>query len=69
MREAGTLRIPCPFNVAIVLTVKALEARARYRAESPKIDEAARSKPPRAARNGLSAAVHRSEWYLIVLCN
>jgi 2-dehydropantoate 2-reductase len=41
LREAAALGIPCPFNEAIVLTVKSLEARAKYRAESPEIDEAA----------------------------
>jgi 2-dehydropantoate 2-reductase len=41
LREAAALGIPCPFNDAIVLTVKSLEARAQYRAESPVIDEAA----------------------------
>jgi 2-dehydropantoate 2-reductase len=41
LREAAALGIPCPFNEAIVLTVKSLEARAQYRAESPVIDEAA----------------------------
>jgi 2-dehydropantoate 2-reductase len=41
LREAEALGIPCPFNEAIVLMVKSLEARAQYRAESRVIDEAA----------------------------
>ena len=41
VREAKALGIPCPFNEAIVMVVKSLEARARYRADSPEIDEAA----------------------------
>ena len=41
LREAKALGIPCPFNEAIVLAVKALEARAAFRAASPEIDEAA----------------------------
>jgi len=41
VREAEALRIPCPFNQAIVLVVKSLEARALLRAASPEIDEAA----------------------------
>jgi 2-dehydropantoate 2-reductase len=41
LREAEALGIPCPFNQAIVLTVKSLEARAAFRAASPEIDEAA----------------------------
>ncbi|HET7718259.1 MAG TPA: 2-dehydropantoate 2-reductase [Bauldia sp.] len=41
VREAAALRIPCPFNEAIVLTVKSLEARAALRAATRDIDEAA----------------------------
>ncbi len=41
LREAAALGIPCPFNEAIVLMIKSLEARARYKAEMPVIDEAA----------------------------
>lgn len=41
LREAAGVGIPCPFNEAIVLVVKSLEARAKYRAETPVIDEAA----------------------------
>jgi 2-dehydropantoate 2-reductase len=41
VREAKALGIPCPFNEAIVMVVKSLEARARLRAESPEIDEPA----------------------------
>lgn len=41
LREAAALGIPSPFNEAIVLTVKSLEARAKYHAESPTIEEAA----------------------------
>jgi 2-dehydropantoate 2-reductase len=41
LREAKVLGIPCPFNEAIVLAVKSLEARAGYRAVSAEIDEAA----------------------------
>ena len=48
LREAAALGIPCPFNQAIVLTVRSLEARARYRAETPVIDEAAREAAARA---------------------
>jgi 2-dehydropantoate 2-reductase len=41
LREAAALSIPCPFNEAIVLMIKSLEARARYKAETPVIDEEA----------------------------
>lgn len=41
VREGAALGLPCPFNEAIVLAVKALEARGAYRAASPEIDEAA----------------------------
>ncbi len=41
IREAMALGIPCPFNEAIVLVVKGLEARAAFRAASLEIDEAA----------------------------
>ena len=41
VREGDALGIPCPFNEAIVLSVKALEARAVLRAASPVLDEAA----------------------------
>jgi 2-dehydropantoate 2-reductase len=40
VREAEALGIPCPFNRAIVLAVKAIEARAERRACGP-LDEAA----------------------------
>ena len=39
--EAGRLGIPCPVNAAIVLSVKAIEARSSKRRLSPAIDEAA----------------------------
>lgn len=41
LREANALAIACPFNEAIVLAVKAVEARASARRENPEIDEAA----------------------------
>lgn len=49
LREAAALGISCPFNEAIVLTVKSLEARAAFRAASPTIDEAALEAEARAA--------------------
>jgi 2-dehydropantoate 2-reductase len=48
LREAKVLGIPCPFNEAIVLAVKSLEARAAYRGVSPEIDEAALEEKARA---------------------
>lgn len=39
LREADALGIACPFNQAIVLTIKSLEARALARAASPDLDE------------------------------
>ncbi len=50
VREGTALGIPCPFNQAIVLAVKSLEARAAYRTASPDVDEtgleaAARAEP------------------------
>jgi 2-dehydropantoate 2-reductase len=50
LREAAALGIPCPFNEAIVLVVKSLEARARFRSESPEIDEAALEAAARATK-------------------
>ncbi len=41
LREAASVGIPCPKNEAVVLTIKALEARAVLRAETPEMDEAA----------------------------
>jgi 2-dehydropantoate 2-reductase len=55
LREAAAMDIPCPFNEAIVLTVKSLEARARYRAEMPTIDEAALEAEARAAKRPRSS--------------
>lgn len=41
LAEAKALGIPCPINQTIVLTVKALEARAEYRRAMPVLDEKA----------------------------
>ena len=41
LREAAILGLNCPFNQAIVLAVKAIEARAAARRADPVIDEAA----------------------------
>ena len=41
VREGAALGIPCPYNEAIVLAVKSLEARGAYRDASPTVDEAA----------------------------
>jgi 2-dehydropantoate 2-reductase len=41
VRAGGNLGVPCPFNEAIVLAVKAIEARAALRAANPQVDEAA----------------------------
>ena len=39
--EAAAVGIACPKNEAVVLTIRALEARAVLRAETPELDEAA----------------------------
>jgi 2-dehydropantoate 2-reductase len=41
LREAKALGIACPFNQGIVLTVKAIEARATARKAEPQLDESA----------------------------
>jgi 2-dehydropantoate 2-reductase len=41
LKEAEQLRVPCPFNRAVVLAIKAIEARNAARAKLPKVDEAA----------------------------
>jgi len=40
LREAKALGIPCPFNEAVVMIVKAIEARSATRTASPTLDEA-----------------------------
>ncbi len=49
LSEARTLGIDCPFNQAVLLTIKALEARSALRASSPSIDEAALEAAARAS--------------------
>jgi len=56
VREGAALGIPCPFNEAIVLAVKSLEARGAYRAASPEIDEAALEAAARAEPRPQSSA-------------
>jgi 2-dehydropantoate 2-reductase len=50
LREAAALGLDCPFNEAIVLAVKAIEARAMARRADPVIDEAALEAAARAER-------------------
>jgi 2-dehydropantoate 2-reductase len=41
LREADALGVPCPYNRAVVLAIKAIEARNTARAKMPNVDEAA----------------------------
>jgi 2-dehydropantoate 2-reductase len=41
LREADQVGVPCPFNRALVLAIKAIEARNAARAKMAKVDEAA----------------------------
>jgi 2-dehydropantoate 2-reductase len=50
LREAKALGIACPFNEAVVMTVKSLEARSVARAAAPTLDEPALEALARASR-------------------
>ena len=49
LREAKALGIACPFNEAVVMTVKSIEARSAARAASPTLDESALEAAARAS--------------------
>ena len=50
LREAARLGLECPFNEAVVLAVKSIEARNAARAASPTVDEARLAAAARATR-------------------